>query len=341
MNKCFFFRFIVLALMVVACGSDDDGYVATDDGDPAPEAPLTFETNLSDMGIYTGDLYNLTPAENVYLYELNSILFTDYAHKQRLIRMPEGEAMQYNGSSLLPDFPDNTIITKTFFYYEDEDNLNSDKIIIETRVMIKTEGSWKIGNYKWNTTMTEAVYTDNSSQVSVSYVDASGETQNINYQIPNNDDCVACHHIYDEKVPIGPKLRNMNFNPNNGTINTNQLQHFINEGILEGLTSPSDVSILPDWEDEANFDIFERARGYIDINCAHCHQPGGFTPTGFLTDFRLETEFYETGIYEHRGQIEDRIQSTVPTYMMPQIGRTLVHDEAVEMLLEYLEAIEL
>ena len=64
--------------------------------------------------------------------------------------MPEGEAMQYNNNSLLPIFPDNTLISKTFYYYEDESNTDSNKIIIETRVLIKTEGTWKVGEYLWN-----------------------------------------------------------------------------------------------------------------------------------------------------------------------------------------------
>ena len=63
-------------------------------------------------------------------------------------------------------------------------------------------------------------------------------------------------------------------------------------------------------------------------------------PTGFLLDFRLEAEFSETGIYEHRGQIEDRIQSNTPDYLMPIIGRSIVDEEGVAMLIEYLEAIE-
>jgi len=339
MKKYFIFSFAVLALIVAACGSDDDGYVATDDGDPEPEASLTFKTNLSDMGVYTGNLSNLTPEEDVYLYDLNSRLFTDYAHKQRLIRMPEGEAMQFNNSNLLPTFPDNTLISKTFFYYEDESNLASNKIIVETRILIKTEGTWKIGNYKWNSEMTEAVYTNDGSIVSVEYLNTEGITQNIEYQIPANDDCVKCHQINDVKTPIGPKLRNMNFNPNNGSVNINQLQYFINEGLLEGVSNPSDITVLPDWEDD-NYNIFEQGRGYMEINCAHCHQPGGFTPTTFLLDFRLEVPFDDTGIYSRRGQIEDRIQSTTAKYLMPIIGRSLVHNEGVEMMLEYLQAIE-
>ena len=232
------------------------------------------------------------------------------------------------------------MISKTFYYFLDENNPSLGKKIIETRILIKTEGIWRVGNYKWNEAQTEAIYTNNSSQIEISYIKLGGMTQEVTYQVPSNDECIVCHNVYDEITPIGPKLRNMNFNPQTVDVSINQLQYFINNGLLNGVSSISDITVLPDWEDEVNFDIFERGRAYIDINCAHCHQPGGYVPTGFILDYRLETEFTETGIYEHRGQIEDRVQSTVPVYLMPQIGRSLVHDEGVVMLLEYLEAIE-
>ena len=137
-------------------------------------APLIFKNYLSEMGVFIGDLKSLTPAENVHLYDLNSRLFTDYAHKQRLIRMPEGEAMQYDNNSLLPIFPDNTLISKTFYYYEDESNTNSNKIIIETRVLIKTQGTWKVGEYLWNNEMNEAVYTEQGSTTPITYLNTEG-----------------------------------------------------------------------------------------------------------------------------------------------------------------------
>ena len=131
------------------------------------------------------------------------------------------------------------------------------------------------------------------------------------------------------------KLRSMNFVPS--YTNQNQIDFLLGNGFLEGVTS-SEVSTLPDWTDTNN-DIFARGRAYIDINCAHCHQPGGAV-NNFNLDFRFETPFEDTAIYANRGEIEARIQSTVPTYMMPQLGRTVVHEEAVTMLLEYLQAIE-
>ena len=95
---------------------------------------------LSQMGVFSGNLSDLNPADGVQLYEINSTLFTDYAHKQRLIRLPQGQKMQYNGNDLLPSFPDNTLISKTFYYNIDERDPSLGKKIIETRILLKVNG---------------------------------------------------------------------------------------------------------------------------------------------------------------------------------------------------------
>jgi uncharacterized repeat protein (TIGR03806 family) len=297
--------------------------------------PLTFEPTLSEMGLFLGDLSDLTPAPGVQLFELNSILFTDYAAKQRLIRLPQGQAMTYNNSSLLPNFPDNTLMAKTFYYNLDDGNPSLGIQIIETRISIKVSGEWQMGNYIWNQAQTDASYDEAGSMVPISYIDINGATQNIDYVVPSNENCITCHSNANSVTPIGPKLRNMNFSPS--YTSQNLLDYLTSIGMLEGVTS-SNISVLPDWTD-TDVDILDRGRAYIDINCAHCHQPGGAV-MNFALDFRLETPFDDTAIYPNRGEIEARVQSTVPTYRMPQIGRSLVHDEAVVMLLEYLQAIE-
>lgn len=297
--------------------------------------PLTFEPNLSEMGIYTGDLGDLAPASGVQLFELNSVLFTDYASKQRLIRVPSGQAMRYDNSSLLPSFPDNTLVAKTFYYNVDDGDPSLGIQIIETRVAIKVEGEWEMGNYIWNQAQTDASYDEAGSTIPISYIDINGTTQNLDYVVPTNADCITCHSNTNVVIPIGPKLRNLNFVPS--YTNQNQLNYLTSIGMLEGVTA-SNISVLPDWTD-VNLDILDRGRAYIDVNCAHCHQPGG-SVTNFALDFRLETLFDDTGIYANRGEIETRIQSVVPIYRMPQIGRTVVHDEGISMLLEYLLAIE-
>jgi len=48
-------------------------------------------------------------------YDLNTPLFSDYAHKLRTIWMPPGMAANYDPNATF-DFPVGTVITKTFYY---------------------------------------------------------------------------------------------------------------------------------------------------------------------------------------------------------------------------------
>ncbi|PHR15120.1 MAG: hypothetical protein COA40_03010 [Aequorivita sp.] len=297
--------------------------------------PLTFLPTLSEMGVFAGNLSDLNPADGVQLYEINSTLFTDYTHKQRLIRLPEGQSMRYNNTDLLPSFPDNTLISKTFYYNIDERDPSLGKKIIETRILLKVNGEWLAGDYIWNAAQTEATYRETGSTEAISYIDGNGQTQNVAYEIPSKQDCFTCHNNNATTFPIGPKLRNLNFVPSYTT--QNQLDYLASIGMLQGV-SANNISVLPNWEND-NLLLEDRARAYMDINCAHCHQPGSSVPPGFMLDFRLETDFNDTGIYANRGEVIARFQSTLPTYRMPQLGRTVVHSEALQMLEEYIDSL--
>ena len=289
-----------------------------------------FMDSLSEMNIYLGDMANLDPSPYVFEYDLVTPLFTDYAHKDRLISLPPGEKMTYNGDGL-PEFPDNTVITKTFFYNLDETNLSLGRQIVETRVLIKLNGEWQLGNYHWNSEQTDAFLNPASATLPINYVDGSGTAQTINYVIPSATDCFTCHNVFDVETPIGPKLRTMNFN--------GQLNHFISSGYLEGIPDESLVSALPDWEDET-YSRTDRARAYFDVNCAHCHQDGGYCED--LSTLRLlyETPFEETDIYNRRFSIRTRMQEYIPGFSMPWIGTTTLHVEGYDLISQYLDGLD-
>ena len=151
-----------------------------------------FRPNLSELNLYSGNLSDLEPSVYTFEYQLNSALFTDYAHKQRLIALPAGTSMDYVDDGF-PDFPDNTVISKTFYYNVDERDESLGKIIIETRVLIKINGEWELGNYKWNDAQTDAVLDTAGATLPVSWIDSEGITNDINYQIPSSTDCFTCH----------------------------------------------------------------------------------------------------------------------------------------------------
>lgn len=298
---------------------------------------LSFTTTLSTMGIYAHTLADLSPATGVQLYELNTILYTDYAKKQRLIKIPNCQTISYNGSDLFPDFPNNTLISKTFYYDLDENNPDAGRIIIETRVIIKVNGEWILGNYVWNTAQTEAFLTETESVLPIDYINQNGENTHIDYEIPNAKQCQQCHHTFDEEtIPIGPKLMNMNFVPS--FTYQNQLDYFISIGLLDGVSSSSEIGFMPNWED-TTASLSDRGRAYLDVNCAHCHQPGGETPIFLNTDYRYEVPLDESGIEEGVIEIKGRFDSDVFGFGMPLIGRTIVHEEGKALLFEYLDSL--
>ena len=59
---------------------------------------------LSDYRFFTGAMNELNPAQGVYPYDLTASLFSDYAAKERLIYLPEGTTMEYQGDFKVLEF---------------------------------------------------------------------------------------------------------------------------------------------------------------------------------------------------------------------------------------------
>ena len=293
-----------------------------------------FLSNLSDMNLYVGDLADLTINPNAFEYKLVTPLFTDYAHKLRILALPIGEAMEYNGDGF-PNFPNGTVLAKTFYYNNNEQDLSQGRFIIETRVIIRENDAWSIGNYVWNEAQTDAVLDDTQHNIPITWINAQGEEMSTEYIVPNQSSCIECHSNAGQNAVIGPKLRNMNFDING----VNQLQHFIDEGYLVDAPDVSAITATPDWEDNS-YTLEERSRAYFDINCAHCHSVGGMCELQSTLRLPLEIDFSETNIFERRNQIRTRMQTYVEGFSMPFIGTTMVHTEGFDLIEAFLDSLE-
>lgn len=288
-----------------------------------------FLANLSDLNIFSGDLADLIPSIYTFEYDLVTPLFTDYAHKQRLIALPPDTSMHFIDNGF-PEFPNGTLIAKTFYYNEDDRDESLGRTIIETRVLIKTNNEWELGNYTWNVAQTEAVLTTESALVPISFIDEDGETKNVDYVIPSASDCFTCHSNAGNETPIGPKLRTMNMN--------DQLQNLIDMQYLTGISDVSSIEQLPDWEN-TSYSREERSRAYFDVNCAHCHSDGGFCETQSSLRLLWETPFDDTNIYTQRFSIINRMQTYQQGFSMPYIGTTFIHAEGFELIQSYLNGL--
>ncbi len=328
-------------------------------------SPVNFDlenmpySTLSEYNFYDGNMVDLNPVYGVLPYELITPLFTDYAIKKRFIWMPTGASSSYVSDGAIFDFPVGTIIIKNFYY----DNVlpENETKVLETRLLIKTATEWIFAEYIWNDEQTEAVYDMEGRTVPIEWLQ-NGEARTVNYRIPSASECLTCHKTVSDAIPIGPKPQNINsiFNFQDGS--KNQMSKWVEMGYLEN-NYPGAIQTVVKWDDPSQ-PLELRMRSYFDANCAHCHTPGGHC------DYRpIKLSFNESSNPENLGicvepegdisiWIEDdpshliapgdiensviyfRMNTTEDAIKMPLIGRNLIHEEAVSLLVEWINSLE-
>ena len=289
-------------------------------------------------------------------YALNTPLFSDYAEKERFLYLPPGTRARYRSAGVF-DFPVGTTLVKTFAYPADFRRPNDDVRKLETRLLIRKRAGWAAATYVWNQAQTEAVLKRAGARLDVSFIDAAGRTRQVDYAVPNQNQCKECHQLDKTLVPIGPKARNLNgdFAYSRGT--ENQLAHWSRAGLLAGAPKPAAAPRTARWDDPAQ-PLAARARAYLDANCAHCHQPRAIAGNSGLYLNLEETRGPAQGIGKRpvaagRGSgdlevaiepghpeasiIAYRMASSEPGVMMPELGRSLIHQEGLELIRAYIK----
>lgn len=317
---------------------------------------------LSDYRFFTGNLADMMPQDGVLPYDLNTPLFSDYAHKARFVYMPPGTQATYSHTEAF-DFPTGTVLIKTFYYHNDETDLSKGNRIIETRLLVKFADKWESYDYIWNEQQTEATYSVVGKTVPVSWVNQQGNTQTANFLIPNKNECKGCHSLSGKFVPIGPKARNLNRTlnyPDGAT--ANQLAKWTEVGYLNG--APANPDAAPKaavWNNPSSGTLEQRARAYLDINCAHCHNPNGPANNSGLSLSLLETNAFHLGVCKPpiaAGQgsggllysivpgkpdesiLVYRMNSTVLDVAMPELGRSVIHAEGLQLIADWIATLQ-
>lgn len=291
-----------------------------------------FPKKLSALTLFKGNPKELLPADGVEVLELSSTLFTDYAEKQRLLKLPKGGKLLAENDGL-PQFPEGTILAKTF-YYAHKKLSEREKRIIETRILLYEDSKWNVAVYQWNETQTEAFLILSGATVQQEIITDKGEKKSIGYKIPNTKDCAACHRSVGEIIPIGPKIRNLNRTVTRNGQSVGQLDYLEMKNLLEVKNHPD---ALPDYNDQ-KVSLAKRARAYLEMNCAHCHNATGFA-SQYSLNLSYETPFPETGIPMQRINMLQRMQLEGALHM-PKLGTTTNHEEGVRLVRDYIEALK-
>ena len=369
MKKHYYLLSVLLLLLsiFVSCNDQDDEYIAV--------SPVVVDLiqvpypKLSDYKFFEGEMKNQIPSLDVIPYEPASSLFTDYAIKKRFIWMPKGVKGTFNGANNAIELPVGAALIKSFYYNNVQPN-NTTRII-ETRIMIRKASGWIFAEYVWNEEQTEAFLNMNGSSTSITWKDDNNAIKTAsNYRIPSAEQCLICHKvdvnqgsgIVSVPIPIGIKPQNLNFNYSYGTESKNQLTKWIDEGYLENAI-PSNFESTVNYKD-ATQPLEKRVRSYLDINCAHCHQEGShcsyrpmrfaFSETGNVNGRTNQGVCVDTqdmaGFPEslskiinpsnfNRSMLYYRLNSEEEGYRMPLLGRSIIHEEGVNLIREYINSI--
>lgn len=292
-----------------------------------------FKQKLSSYNIYEGTLSDLNPRQDYHAIVLSSSLFVNYAEKQRLIKLPAGTKMIQEGDGL-PQFPEGTILVKTFYYYSDVRTPTLGKRIVESRLLIKEAGKWKAATYLWNDAQTEANLHLTGFDTRIEWITNNGTSKQIAYHVPTKEECFTCHQVDKQLMPLGPKLSHMNCNITENNTTVNQLEHFQSLGILNAF-DPNQLATLPDYNNP-NATLEERGRAYLEMNCAHCHNPKGYRDAAKKRyDFRYTTPLHQTRIVEK----STKIWKEMATGEMPYLGTTTLDQEGVDLVSNYLSTL--
>ncbi|WP_235927732.1 SO2930 family diheme c-type cytochrome [Sandarakinorhabdus rubra] len=321
--------------------------------EPAVRGDLLLSTDaarLADYGLFDAAG---TPAPGVERYTLNTPLFSDGAEKDRYVWMPPGTSARYRASGALA-FPVGTVIVKRFAFPADLRQSARDLRPVETRLLIHRANGWAALSYVEEDGA--AVLKRAGKRIAVTVIGQDGKPLAIDYAVPNQNQCKQCHQAGEAITPIGPTAGNLNGGLDGA--GPNQLMQWAARGRLAGLPATG-VPRLARWDDRSE-PLERRARAYLAVNCGHCHDRAGFASNSGLYLNPEETTPAHLGIFKRpvaagRGSggrnfsivpgdpdgsiLLHRMESREPGIMMPQFGRSLVHEEGVALIRQWIASL--
>ncbi|OQD43094.1 hypothetical protein BUL40_08370 [Croceivirga radicis] len=316
--------------------------------------------NLSDTGAFS-DLGTLEVNPGIIPYEMIDPFWSDGATKKRWMAIPNdgahdtaAEQIQFSENGVW-DFPVGSVLIKHFDYPIDERDPTITRKV-ETRFSIKgQDGNFYFLTYRWLPDESDAVLQEIGRDEPIQVTTLTGGTKTETWHYPSNSECISCHNPALGGT-LGPRTRFLNkdydYSEKGGVVG-NQLVTLSHLGILnETITDTDTPNFLTHTSINDNAaSLEEKARSYLDLNCAYCHQPA----TGNRADFdlRLVNTLAQTGLLNadiltplgvdaeerilypsdaNKSILYHRTNSVDPSIMMPPLAKGKIDEAGVALL---------
>jgi uncharacterized repeat protein (TIGR03806 family) len=308
---------------------------------------------LSQTGVFS-DTPKRIASPGLIPYDLNVAFWSDGADKKRWIAIPPGQILFSAAGEWR--FPAGTVFVKNFDLPTDAANRAAEHRL-ETRILVCDSRGGVYGVvYKWRADGSDADLLGASVTENIQVKSAGGEVHEQAWYYPSRQDCLTCHTPGAGGV-LGVKTRQLNrpFTYPSG-VTDNELRTWNHLGLFAPAFKDEE---LPKFAalaaaDDATRSLQDRARSYLDANCAQCHRPGG-TVANF--DARYDTPVGDQALIDGPVLIDQGIDrprvisphdiwrsiaymriDTVGDIRMPPLARETIDQKGVQLLGEWINS---
>ena len=309
---------------------------------------------LSQTGAFK-NLADRTPRDGLIPYDLIVPFWSDGAEIARWISVPAGQKIKFAPTGEW-DFPQGTVFVKNFDLATDETNPSRQRRL-ETRLLVCDDHGGVYGvTYKWRADNSDAELLTTNLTEAIPIRTATGVRTQMWYY-PSQKDCLTCHTPTAGYV-LGVKTRQLNRDLTYAPGSTeNELRAWSRLGLLDTNLAGANLENFPKLAamDDASRSVEDRARSYLDANCAQCHRPQG---TVAYFDARYDTPLARQGLVDGHVLIDERVDGarviapndvwrsillmradTVEAFKMPPLARNAIDTHGMELLRQWIESL--
>jgi uncharacterized repeat protein (TIGR03806 family) len=308
---------------------------------------------LSQTGAFKNTA-KLLPNSALIPYDLIVSFWSDGAAKTRWISIPDEKIKFAPAGEWV--FPKGTVFVKHFELATDETHPEI-KRRLETRLLVCDADGGVYGvTYKWLADNRGADLLDTNLTEAITIKTATG-TRTQTWYYPSRQDCLACHTANAGYV-LGVKTRQLNrdFVYPTGTTD-NELRAWNHLGLFDTNLDEASLKVLPKLAraDDETRTLEDRARSYLDANCANCHRPHG---TVAYFDARYATPLAQQNLINGPVLIDERIDhphiiapndiwrsilfmraNTIESFKMPPLARNAIDEPGMKLLRQWIESL--
>lgn len=318
------------------------------------DAPGGFPQTLSATGLFE-DLSDLSPTPGLLPYEPNLRFWSDFADKRRWFMIPDGTSEMTWSAEGAWTYPSGMLWVKHFDLETERGNPATSRRI-ETRILVKNDsGSYGVA-YRWNEAQTDATLVADAGDDFQIEVIEDGMPRMQDYHIPSRAECAACHTPQAGHA-LSFNTRQLNQAIDSHGFSGNQIDLLDAHGFFANAAQPGASLPRHVRPDEPGFTLEQKARSYLDVNCANCHQAGGTAPGTW--DARAHLTLEETNLIDglatnsgadpaNRLIVEgdtdhsivlNRIALTNGFTRMPPIGSSELDQESITLLTDWINSL--